>query len=296
MKKKNLLVTALALCMTANFTFSACASSAPAVTVANTSTAAETCAQRRDPAQLSTEQIITELYANVNNAMIQDAAKTEAMMMTGEKEITTDKYGIYVGKYDTPTWPTATTPFGDLHEQRFVIYKHSDGTQTYVLYAPVSAIPDAQQMQKNKEMLNHLYNIAWDLKEQTASMNSHDKAVAVADWIRDNIKQGYGVSKAPVNCLADGKSDCSGYSALFEILGSFCGLNVKQVSGTLQSTPHTFNLVDIDGSLFYMDANWHEYLVDESTLLSHGYTITMISGENGDVLSSPSSQIRDFSK
>ena len=100
MIKRNFMMAALILCMVTNASVPIYASGGPGVVIQET---IESYAQRRNPEQLSAEQIMTELYANVNNPMIQDGAKTEAMLLTGEKPITTDQYGIRVGKYDIPT-------------------------------------------------------------------------------------------------------------------------------------------------------------------------------------------------
>lgn len=107
MIKRNFMMAALILCMVTNASVPIYASGGPGVVIQET---IESYAQRRNPEQLSAEQIMTELYANVNNPMIQDGAKTEAMLLTGEKPITTDQYGIRVGKYDIPTWPSAASP------------------------------------------------------------------------------------------------------------------------------------------------------------------------------------------
>lgn len=242
---------------------------------------------RRLPEQLSAEQIMTELYANVNNPMMQDAAKTEAMLLTDEKPITTDQYGIRVGKYDIPTWPSAASPFGDTARILSLVYPHKDGSQEYALYAPVSAVPDAQKVLENRAALNLLYNTAWDLKETTLFMNDHDKSVAIADWLRANIKSKANSPKSPVSCLALGHSDCSGYSGLFEIFGSFCGLDTKQVAGRFRNDNHSWNMVNISETWLYLDVGWNENLIDHDTLLAHGYQISMISGDKADMLSTP---------
>ena len=94
---------------------------------------------------------MTELYANVNNPMIQDGAKTEAMLLTGEKPITTDQYGIRVGKYDIPTSGRAqllllAIPLSHFHW----FIRTKTVPRNMLLYAPVSAIPDTQKMQENR--------------------------------------------------------------------------------------------------------------------------------------------------
>ena len=281
MIKRNFMMAALILCMVANASVPIYASEGPGVMIQENM---ESYIQRRNPEQLSAEQIMTELYANVNNPMIQDGAKTEAMLLTGEKPITTDQYGIRVGKYDIPTWPSAASPFGDTALTLSLVYPHKDGSQEYALYAPVSVIPDTQKMQENRSALNLLYNTAWGLKEATSSMNDHDKAIAIADWLRANIKSKENSPKSPVSCLALGYSDCSGYSGLFEIFGSFCGLDTKQVAGRFRNDDHSWNMVNINGTWLYLDVGWNENLIDHDTLLTHGYQISMISGDKADML------------
>ena len=84
MIKRNFMMAALILCMVTNASVPIYASGGPGVVIQET---IESYAQRRNPEQLSAEQIMTELYANVNNPMIQDGAKTEAMLLTGENRL-----------------------------------------------------------------------------------------------------------------------------------------------------------------------------------------------------------------
>ena len=81
MIKRNFMMAALILCMVANASVPIYASGGPGVVIQENM---ESYIQRRNPEQLSAEQIMTELYANVNNPMIQDGAKTEAMLLTGD--------------------------------------------------------------------------------------------------------------------------------------------------------------------------------------------------------------------
>ncbi len=76
MIKRNFMMAALILCMVTNASVPIYASGGPGVVIQET---IESYAQRRNPEQLSAEQIMTELYANVNNPMIQDGAKNRLL-------------------------------------------------------------------------------------------------------------------------------------------------------------------------------------------------------------------------
>ena len=91
-------------------------------------------------------------------------------------------------------------------------------------------------------------------------------------------------------------SDCSGYSGLFEIFGSFCGLDTKQVAGRFRNDDHSWNMVNINGTWLYLDVGWNENLIDHDTLLAHGYQISMISGDKADMLTAETVRRADTTK
>lgn len=280
--RKKLFPILLAVCMAFNITSPVYASE-PGDTNAVNETVSYN--ERRNPEQLSANEIVTELYANDKNAMIKDAAITEAMLLTGEKEIVTDKYGIFVGRYDIPVWPSAASPLGDIPHITYLLYPHN-GDPEYALYAPVTEVPDATKLQENRAAINMLYTTAWDIKEATASMNDQDKVAYIVNWLYSSLGRQVHVQKSPASCLFLKVSDCDGFSGLFHILATFCGLETKQVAGLLGTERHAWNMVKINDEWFYVDCTRKRILMTEAELISYGYQTELISGDKADVLSS----------
>jgi len=92
-------------------------------------------------------------------------------------------------------------------------------------------------------------------------------------WICQNIKydaESYfsGVYKvAPEETFSTGKSVCSGYSRLFEYIGSYLGLDIINVSGyakgysynineKISGTNHEWNIIKLNNVYYQIDSTW----------------------------------------
>lgn len=238
---------------------------------------------RRSPEQLSAKEIMTELYANESVAAVKDAAITEAMLLTGEKEITSDKYGIYVGRYDIPVWPSAMYPLGDAPDLTALVYAYADHTE-YAAYATAMGVPNADKMKEYKQQLNLFYNSAWDIKSATASMNDEGKARYIGNWIASHVKADESAPYSYMTCLAAGRAACAGKSGMFQVMATFCGLEAKQVEGLKNNSAHTWNFVKVNGSWLYVDVSWGDYFKTEDEMTALNYRKVGISGEKYNML------------
>ena len=59
------------------------------------------------------------------------------------------------------------------------------------------------------------------------------------------------------SCLLSGESVCQGYAKTVQFLLNRAGINSTLVSGTVYGgQAHAFNLVEVDGQCYYVDATW----------------------------------------
>ena len=111
------------------------------------------------------------------------------------------------------------------------------------------------------------------LKKVTNNLKDEEKAYVLFYWITQNIKydaESYfsGVYKtAPEETYNTGNSVCSGYSRLFEYIGSYLGLEIINVSGyakgysykineKISGTNHEWNIIKLNNVYYQIDSTW----------------------------------------
>lgn len=235
--------------------------------------------ERRDPSQLSVTEIVKELYANESNLDIKNSALKEAALITGEASTAgltraSNHLGEYVkfGTYSTFAWVGASVPIGDKND-----FGYNIGSEC-VLYLATDSFSDTVKRTEYKAQADLLYNAAWDLKEQTASMNDSEKAIAIAKWIRERVTYEWRTTQAPATCLYNGTANCAGYAALFHVFANFCGLETKTVIGCTTGY-HSWNLVKIGTEWKYLDVGAEKF-IENDEMTKKNYTVFCISGED----------------
>jgi hypothetical protein len=112
-------------------------------------------------------------------------------------------------------------------------------------------------------------------------MNDYEKALAIHDYIVNNAsydKENYYRGTIPAESYTDygvliiGKAVCEGYAkALFRLLNS-SGVKCLYVSGTANNSPHAWNIVQLEGDYYHIDATWDDPITaDGSNVLRHDY-------------------------
>ena len=118
-----------------------------------------------------------------------------------------------------------------------------------------------------------LNNFREYLKKVTNNLKDEEKAYVLFYWITQNIKydaESYfsGVYKtAPEETYNTGNSVCSGYSRLFEYIGSYLGLEIINVSGyakgysykineKISGTNHEWNIIKLNNVYYQIDSTW----------------------------------------
>jgi len=116
-----------------------------------------------------------------------------------------------------------------------------------------------------------LYNFVVHLKEVTKNLKDEEKAYGLYFWLADNILydvQGYNSGNMkcdPQDVYSNGYGVCSGYSILFEYIGSYLGLYVRCVSGyakndnkinNILTSNHEWNILKIDNIFYHIDSTW----------------------------------------
>ena len=81
----------------------------------------------------------------------------------------------------------------------------------------------------------------------------HDGIAAVCEYSNGTYQdEAYG-------CLVDGKAKCEGYAKAFLYVARRGGLNVMNVTGTINGGEnHVWNIAEIDGTFYHIDLTWDD--------------------------------------
>ena len=129
---------------------------------------------------------------------------------------------------------------------------------------------------QNAEQLAYINNripqILDDIINDT--MNDHEKVKAVHDYIVLNVKYDTSLNQgvnAPYFALTQGKTLCNGYAMLMYQMLQELDIPVRLISGTANGINHAWNLVQLDGKWYHLDATWDDPIPDEQGRLLHNY-------------------------
>jgi hypothetical protein len=89
------------------------------------------------------------------------------------------------------------------------------------------------------------------------SMSVHEKVLRIHDWVVTNFR--YDHSKTCYTAydgVVHGSTVCAGYAMMVGYLCEAAGIGCRIVTGNVARGPHAWNLVNIDGVWYHLDATW----------------------------------------
>jgi transglutaminase-like putative cysteine protease len=106
----------------------------------------------------------------------------------------------------------------------------------------------------------------------TPDMNAHQKVKAIHDWIVLRLAYDSGLERyTAYEALKTGKAVCQGYSLLAYRMLNMAGIPARIVEGKVESGDHAWNLVQLDGAWYHMDATWDDPVPDTSGKVRYDY-------------------------
>ncbi|MEE1553306.1 MAG: transglutaminase domain-containing protein, partial [Lachnospiraceae bacterium] len=107
----------------------------------------------------------------------------------------------------------------------------------------------------------------------TPDMSDYEKELAIHDFIvqcasydeahLNALGIGLPNSDNPYGCLINGKAICSGYSTTFQLFMDMLEIPCKTIYATdFEGDDHSWNIVQIGGSWYYVDACWDDPIPD----------------------------------
>ena len=107
-----------------------------------------------------------------------------------------------------------------------------------------------------------------------AGMSDYEKVKYVNDWIVQNTAYGENTVASPHSAYAvamEGVGVCQGYALLALKLLQELQIPTVYVVGDVESGPHAWNLVQLDGQWYHLDITWNDPLPDRGKKVRYDY-------------------------
>ena len=153
--------------------------------------------------------------------------------------------------------------------------EEADGDYTYKLVLTPDYYSELKEEQRVDEAVREIIE-GFGFDAQTSD---YEKIRAVFDWVcrnvrYDSVKSRLGSShykSTAYGALVYGNAVCQGYSVLMYRLLRECGINCRIVTGIAErdgeSELHAWNIAELDGSYYNIDASWCSQLETEDYFL-----------------------------
>ncbi len=106
-------------------------------------------------------------------------------------------------------------------------------------------------------------------------MNDHEKLLAVHDWLVDNIVYDESLTYyTAYDALTRGVTVCQGYSLLTYRLLNDAGIETIITEGEVNTGPHSWNMVKLDGQWYHLDVTWDDPVGGDGSISYNYYLVT----------------------
>lgn len=163
---------------------------------------------------------------------------------------------------------------GNTYKKVTITVKQSVNYYAMQAYLQNSSIPDSEP--KAQE----LYEVIKTVLDTQISegMSDYEKELALHDYLVTHCKYSEDISQSAgsdiyraYGALVNQDAVCNGYAEALQLLFKCAGIQSKFVVGTADGVDHAWNLVEIDGKWYHLDATWDDPLPDQGAEALHPY-------------------------
>lgn len=146
----------------------------------------------------------------------------------------------------------------------FTIYEVG-GLQADYVFEPKYAYTEKEVQQKQEKIDAY---VAECLEGLASEASDYEKVKYIYEYIIKNTEYNLtaGESQNICSVFIQRSSVCMGYARAMQYLLQSIGISCTVVSGTADGEAHAWNLVQMDGDYYYVDATWGEPNVTESSI------------------------------
>lgn len=163
---------------------------------------------------------------------------------------------------------------GNTYKKVEITIKRTTNYYAYCAYVDQTPIPASET--KAKQLYEALRQI---LDSQiSSSMSDYEKELALHDYLVTHCKYSDVVIQSAESdiyraygALVNGDAVCNGYAEALQLLFMCAGLKSQFVIGTADGVDHAWNLVELDGKWYHLDATWDDPMPDQGENTLHPY-------------------------
>lgn len=185
----------------------------------------------------------TEFKISIPFELLEDASNIKKMISLAVKD--TPESSPVEGDY--LAWTTGKSSFGFMPDMASGCY-----ITTFTMGYRTTAEQEAEMDNKVVEILNEL---------NVDSASDYEKIKAVHDYVISHVTynlNGSDLKYSAYGAAIEGEAVCQGYSLLMYRLLSELGINVRLIPGTANGGGHAWNLVELYGKYYYIDATFDD--------------------------------------
>lgn len=163
---------------------------------------------------------------------------------------------------------------GDSYKKVTITIKRT--TNYYALQAYLNQTPIPETEEKAKQLYKTIKSI---LDSQiTEDMTDYEKELVLHDYLVTHCKYSEDTSQSPESdiyraygALVNQDAVCNGYAEALQLLFMCVGIRSEFVIGTADGIDHAWNLVELDGKWYHVDATWDDPMPDQGEETIHPY-------------------------
>lgn len=163
---------------------------------------------------------------------------------------------------------------GNSYKKVEITIKKTTNYYAYFAYMNQMQIPKSEpKAQKLYESIKQILD-----SQISPSMSDYEKELALHDYLVTHCKYSKITSKPPESdiyraygALVDGDAVCNGYAEALQLLFMCAGIKSQFVTGTADGIDHAWNLVELDGKWYHVDATWDDPIPDQGEDTLHPY-------------------------
>lgn len=149
-------------------------------------------------------------------------------------------------------------------------------TNYYALQAYLNHTPIPETEEKAKKLYETVKNILGTVI--TEHMTDYEKELALHDYLithcrysKDTLQDSESDIYRAYGALVNQDAVCNGYAEALQLLFMCVGIRSEFVIGTADGIDHAWNLVELDGKWYHLDATWDDPMPDQGDDTLHAY-------------------------
>lgn len=163
---------------------------------------------------------------------------------------------------------------GDSYKKVTISIKRNSNYYAMQAFLKKEPIPEKdKKAQELYEVIKEIFDtqITKDMTVYEKELALHDYLVTHCQYSEETTDSAESDIFRAYGALVNHEAVCNGYAEALQLLFTCAGINSKFVVGTAAEVDHAWNLVEINGKWYHLDATWNDPLPDQGDYAIHSY-------------------------